>query len=67
MSKFSIALVFLFVLGACKNNKSSSKQATVKPYPVITLQPKSAVINSDYPATIMGVQILKSGLRSMAM
>lgn len=56
MSKFSIALVFLFVLGACKNNKSGGKQATIKPYPVITLEPKSAVINSDYPATIMGVQ-----------
>lgn len=56
MSKFTIALVLLFVLGACKNNKGGGKQATVKPYPVIVLQPKSAVINSDYPATIMGVQ-----------
>jgi membrane fusion protein (multidrug efflux system) len=56
MSKCTIALVLLFVLGACKNNKGGSKDAAIKPYPVIVLQPQTAVINSDYPATIQGMQ-----------
>ena len=56
MSKCTIALALIFVLGACKNNKSGSKQTGIKPYPVIVLKPQSAVINSDYPATVQGMQ-----------
>ena len=56
MSKSSIVILILFVLGACKNNKGGGKQSSVKPYPVITLQKQSAVINSDYPASIQGMQ-----------
>ena len=51
MSKSSIVILILFVLGACKNKKGGGKQSSVKPYPVITLQKQSAVINSDYPAS----------------
>ncbi|WP_089897604.1 efflux RND transporter periplasmic adaptor subunit [Chitinophaga arvensicola] len=56
MSKSTMALLLLILLGACKNNKSGTKDATPKPYPVITLKPQNAVINADYPATIMGIQ-----------
>lgn len=56
MSKSTIALLLLIVLGACKNNKSGSKQNAVKPYPVIVLKQQSAVVNSDYPATVQGMQ-----------
>ena len=56
MSKSFIVILFLFVLGACKNNKGGGKQLAVKPYPVITLQKQNAVINSDYPASIQGMQ-----------
>ncbi|MBS0029930.1 efflux RND transporter periplasmic adaptor subunit [Chitinophaga sp. 22321] len=56
MSKCTIALALIIVLGACKNNKSGTKQTGVKPYPVIVLKPQSAVINSDYPASVQGMQ-----------
>lgn len=56
MRKSVTAFILLLVLGACKNNKGGSKNAVIKPYPVITLTPQDAVINSDYPATIMGIQ-----------
>lgn len=55
MRKSVNAFILLLVLGACKN-KGGSKNAVIKPYPVITLTPQNAVINSDYPATIMGIQ-----------
>lgn len=55
MSRSTIALLLL-VCCACRNNKQGSTKNTVKPYPVMVLQPKNAIINADYPATIQGIQ-----------
>lgn len=49
-------MLLLGILGACKQKKGSTTTQGSKPYPVITVQRQKAVINSDYPATIMGIQ-----------
>ncbi|MFY0255441.1 efflux RND transporter periplasmic adaptor subunit [Chitinophaga sp. 30R24] len=56
MSRYTIALILIFVLAACKNKKDSKQQQTIKPYPVIVIKTQHAVIYSDYPATIQGLQ-----------
>ena len=51
----------LFVAGACLlascgNKSNTASPSVVKPYGVITIIPRTALINSDFPATIQGQQ-----------
>ena len=58
LSKIHLAAVAtLVILSSCGNKKNKDQTADqAKPYPVITLSPKTASIYSDYPATIQGIQ-----------
>ncbi|MBB6501994.1 efflux RND transporter periplasmic adaptor subunit [Pedobacter cryoconitis] len=50
-------MAILVILSSCGNKKNKDKTTDqAKPYPVITLSPKTASIYSDYPATIQGIQ-----------
>ncbi len=54
-----IPVVGLLVLTSCGNkNKqnNSSNGETIPSYNIITLQPRSATLNNDYPASIQGLQ-----------
>ncbi|GEP92109.1 efflux RND transporter periplasmic adaptor subunit [Chitinophaga terrae (ex Kim and Jung 2007)] len=56
MRKIVAAMLLLGILGACKSKKGGTATQGIKSYPVITVQRQKAVINSDYPATIQGIQ-----------
>src|ERR1700730_4231951 len=63
MKKKSISNIFnlcllVALLSACKPNTNAGSRAIdpVKVYPVVKLTPCKAVVNSDYPATIQGIQ-----------
>lgn len=58
-----IGLLFLtgLTLASCGNSKDKAAQAAggpapVKDYKVVTLQPRSATLNTDFPASIQGQQ-----------
>lgn len=63
--KTSIQIGLLFLSGlslaSCGNNKDKAAQQAaaanqVKAYKVVTLQPRSAVLNTDFPASMQGQQ-----------
>lgn len=63
--KTSLQIGLLFISGltlaSCGNNKDKAAQQAamanqVKEYKVLTLQPRSAVLNTDYPASMQGQQ-----------
>ncbi|QNK64373.1 efflux RND transporter periplasmic adaptor subunit [Pedobacter sp. PAMC26386] len=63
--KTSIQIGLLFISGltlaSCGNNKDKAAQAAaaagqVKEYKVLKLEPRSATLNTDYPASIQGQQ-----------
>lgn len=49
------ALPFFFACGG-NNQQAGVPASAVKDYPVITIQPRSATLNNEYPATIEGQQ-----------
>jgi membrane fusion protein (multidrug efflux system) len=57
---FLSILAVSVIIASCGNKNDSSAQATgapqVKEYKTLTLQPKSATLNTDYPASIQGQQ-----------
>ena len=57
--KFGFLLLTGIALASCGNNKDSTAQAgadQVKDYKVLTLQPQSATLNTEFPASIQGQQ-----------
>jgi len=56
----SVLLLAGLTLASCGNNKDKAAQAgaagQVKEYKVLTLAPRSATLNTDYPASIQGQQ-----------
>lgn len=62
-TKLQIGLLFLtgLTLASCGNSNDKAAQAAggpapVKDYKVVTLQPRSATLNTDFPASIQGQQ-----------
>ena len=54
-SRLLLMTAFIF-LAACKGKTSTTGKTVVQSYPVISLQPENAIIYTDYPATIQGIQ-----------
>ena len=52
------ALLSLWAITACNSEKTSSKNTTPQAYPVLTLNPKSVVTYSDFPATVQGKYVV---------
>ena len=48
--------VFLYSCGSKGDNASNAGAQPVATYKVLTLQPRSATLNTDYPASIQGLQ-----------
>jgi membrane fusion protein, multidrug efflux system len=54
-----VAMPLLLLLFACGNKQAQNNSSFAMPtpgYKVITLQPRSATLNTDYPASIQGLQ-----------
>ncbi|WP_448635614.1 biotin/lipoyl-binding protein [Pedobacter panaciterrae] len=46
----------MLLFEACSPTQSQTQEETIQEYPVSTVQPKDAVLNTDYSATIQGQQ-----------
>ncbi|MFI5136215.1 MAG: efflux RND transporter periplasmic adaptor subunit [Sphingobacteriales bacterium] len=58
-TKIAVPISVSFLLFSCgnKNGQNNASYAEITPtYKVITLQPKSVTLNTDYPASIQGLQ-----------
>lgn len=62
MTRFnsSIAPIFLFLISSCSSNPKSAHPASPpQTYSVLTLEPRTATIYNDFPATIEGIEIVQ--------
>jgi len=54
-----IAIPVLLLIAACSNQsgqKAKASELGIQTYKVLTLQPRSATLNTDYPASVQGLQ-----------
>ncbi|MEO5591564.1 MAG: efflux RND transporter periplasmic adaptor subunit [Chitinophagaceae bacterium] len=63
-SRYTLLIILCISLFSCGNDDSKSAQddkktAPLKDYKVLTLQPRQAKVNLDFPATIQGQQIIE--------
>jgi membrane fusion protein (multidrug efflux system) len=49
-----LLITLLFLLQACGPEKQAAQEQTIQEYPVMTVESREAVINTEYPATIQG-------------
>lgn len=63
LTSFSIIAIVTLIVSSCGNSQEGKPGAgfgqQVKDYPVITLTPRKANVNFDYPATIQGQQVIE--------
>jgi membrane fusion protein (multidrug efflux system) len=49
-------IILLFLLQACGSEQQVAQEQAIQEYPVMTIESREAVINTEYPATIQGQQ-----------
>jgi membrane fusion protein (multidrug efflux system) len=60
MTRFQIAIITVFLLSACgEDKKSSHAPSTPQTLSELTLGPRSTTIYNDFPATIEGIEIVQ--------
>lgn len=69
--QIGLLLLTGLTLASCGNNKNKAAQAAaaagqVKEFKVLKLEPRSATLNTDYPASIQGQQNIEISRELMA-
>jgi membrane fusion protein (multidrug efflux system) len=60
MTRFQIAIITVFLLSACGEDKKSTRApSTPQTFNELTLSPRSTTIYNDFPATIEGIEIVQ--------